>query len=291
MLSRFNATQKGILIAIAGFAAFVVSDSCAKWLAQFYSIFEVIVWLYAAALVFCMLAAQFLGGWRATLRSNALKFHLARGAMNVGLAVTVVLAFQNLPLTSTYPVFFLSPFIMTVLAGVIYKERVSARDWGIIALGFSGVLIAFRPGIEILNPWLLVALVAAFFIAGFGLLARKLEGETLLSLAFYPSIANVVVLSPFLGMPAPEHLPVILLAGLCVSFGMMCVAYAYRLAPYAVISPLQYLQLVMAFGVGFVVFGERPDGWMIAGSLVIVASGVMLAVGHRHKENPPGMSS
>jgi S-adenosylmethionine uptake transporter len=284
MLSRLNATQKGILIAIAGFAAFVVSDSSCKWLAGHYSVLQVVAWIYTFALLFCLIGASFLGGLTKTLKTPKLKFHIARGLSNFGLAVSVVYAFQNLPLTSVYPILFLSPFMMTVLAGYFFKEPVAVKDWSVIALGFSGVLIAFRPGFEILDPWLFVAFLSAIFISAFGLFARPLgQNETLMSLAFYPCLANVILLSPFLfqGLPSLPHLLIFICSAFMLCFGMICIAYAYRIARYAIISPLQYLQLVMAFAVGYAVFNEHPDLWMIAGSLVIVTSGILLAFTHK----------
>ena len=283
MLNRLNATQKGILIATIGFAAFVGSDSFSKWLSGHYPVLQVVVWQYLFAMIFCIILSPMLGGLTRTFKTPKLKFHIARGLSNVGLAISVVYAFQNLPLTTVYPILFLSPFIMTLLAGYFYKEPVKRMDWIVIALGFIGVLIAYRPGFEILDPWLSVALMTTLFITAFGLFARPLgQDETLMSLAFYPSLANVLLLSPFLlPLPEPMHLIIFCISGFCVCFAMICVAYAYRIARYAVISPLQYLQLVMAFFVGYIVFGDWPDAWMIAGSLVIAASGILLALTHR----------
>jgi S-adenosylmethionine uptake transporter len=284
MLNRLNDTQKGILIAIIGFAAFVGSDSACKWLSGHYGVFQVLLWEFLFCLLFCLLGTRFLGGIQNTLKTKVLKIHLLRAFTSFAMGVTVVYAFQNLPLTSVYPVLFLSPFVMTLMAGYLYGERVTTKDWAVISLGFIGVLIAFRPGIESLDPWLAVAFLCMIFIAIFGLCARALgQRETLLSLAFYPCIVNITLLSPALlmGIPDLDHLLIFAFAGLMLCTGMICIAYAYRIARYAVISPLQYLQLILAFIVGRVVFDETPDIWMIAGSLVIMASGVMLALTHK----------
>lgn len=287
MISTFTPTQKGIFFGLVGFCAFVGSDSASKWLTQHYSVMQVIAWEYLFALLFCLILSPFLGGLRSTLRTRKKKLHLYRGLANIGLALCVVTAFENLPLTSVYPVLFLSPFIMAVLAGYCFKEDVTRMDWVVIALGFSGVLIAFRPGIEIIDPWLWAAFATVFFISWFGLLARPLgDSETILSFALYPALANVVVLSPYFlqGLPAPAHLGIFIFSGLCALLGMCFVAHAYRSARYAIISPLQYLQLVLAFVVGYYIFGERPDFWMICGSAVIMLSGLLLTYTHTRKK-------
>jgi S-adenosylmethionine uptake transporter len=284
MLSRLNATQKGILLATLGFAAFVISDSSCKWLAGHYSVLQVVAWEYTIGLLFCLIGAPLLGGLEKTFKTKVLKFHILRGLVNIGLAITAVYAFQNLPLTSVYPILFLSPFLMTVLAGYFFRELITVKDWIVIAMGFSGVLIAFRPGFEPLDPSLFVALLCTLFISAFGLFARPLgKNETLMSLAFYPCLANVIFFSPFLlqGLPSFSHLLIFIFSAFTLCLAIICVAYAYRIARYAVISPLQYLQLVLAFIVGKIIFNETPDLWMITGSIVIIASGILLALTHR----------
>lgn len=286
MLNCLNNTQKGILLALTGFAAFVCSDSVSKYLAAHYSVLSVVAWIYAFALIICILFSPFIGGLKKTLQTKKLKLHFARGAANFGLAISVVYAFQNLPLTSVYPILFLSPFVMSTLAFFLYKEKVRPRDWLIMTIGFSGVLIAYRPGFEALDPWLLAPVATTIFAAVFGLIARALgQSETTLSLGFYPSLINVILLSPFMisTLPTAEHLLIFSFGGLMLSIGMICVASAYRIARFAVVSPVQYLQLVMAFAVGHFVFHETPSIWMIIGSLVIITSGVLMAVSHTRR--------
>ncbi len=68
-----------------------------------------------------------------------------------------------------------------------------------------------------------------------------------------------------------------MLAGMMLTCGMTGVATACRITRYAIIAPLHYSQLVLVFIIGYFIFGERPDMWMIIGSMVIAASGIMLA--------------
>lgn len=282
MLSAFSQTQKGIFYALFGFSAFVISDSCAKYLSADYPVLMVVAWMYLGSLLFGVMASPFMGGMKATLGTRKLKFHIGRGACNFGLAVSVVTAFQNLPLTSVYPVLFTAPFMVTMGAMVIYKERVAPISWGIIALGFSGVVIAFKPWTGEINPWIFSAFITAMCASGLGLLARPLDDrETLLSLSFYPNLFNVVLLLPFVmvvyGAPDLSHVLVFMLGGMALTGGITGVGNAFRHAPFAFVAPIHYTQLILVFIIGYFVFGEMPDAWMIAGSLVIAASGVMLS--------------
>lgn len=282
MLSTLSTTQKGILYALIGFSAFVISDSCAKWLTPNYPVLQIVGWTYLFSFLFGVIFSSKMGGLKQTLKTQKLPIHIGRGVFNFGLAISVVTAFQNLPLTSVYPVLFLAPFIITIVAIPIYKEHVNITSWIIIALGFSGVLIAFQPWHNEIDIWVLVAFSTTLFISGLSLLARPLdEKETLLSLSFYPNLLNTAALFPYAlynyGLPNMYELPIFMLAGMMLTCGMTGVATACRITRYAIVAPLHYSQLVLAFIIGYFIFGERPDMWMIIGSIVIAASGIMLA--------------
>ncbi len=283
MLSALNNTQKGILYALCGFSTFVISDSCSKWLSTDYPVLQIVGWLYLFALLFGLIFSNSMGGMRATLKTPKLKIHIGRGICNFGLAVSVVTAFQNMPLTSVYPVLFLAPFIITILAIPIYKEHVPPINWFIILLGFSGVVVAFQPWTNPISIWVLVAFFTTICISGLSLLARPLdEKETLLSLSFYPSVINVMLIFPVVlylyGIPNIYDLPIFMLGGIMLVCGMSGVASACRITRYAIVAPIHYSQLILVFIIGFFVFGERPDAWMIGGSLIIAVSGIMLAL-------------
>jgi drug/metabolite transporter (DMT)-like permease len=283
MLSSLNNTQKGILYALCGFSTFVISDSCAKWLSSDYPVLQIVGWTYLFAFSFGLIFSRSMGGLRATLKTSKIKIHMARGICNFGLAVSVVTAFQHMPLTSVYPVLFLAPFIITILAIPIYKESVPRENWAIIAMGFCGVVVAFQPWTNPISIWVLVAGCTTLCIAGLSLLARPLDQkETLLSLSFYPSAVNVALIFPVIlylyGAPDILDLPIFMLAGVMLVCGMSGVASACSITRYAIIAPLHYSQLILVFAIGFLVFAERPDRWMIGGSIIIAFSGIMLAL-------------
>lgn len=282
MLSALNTTQKGILYALFGFSTFVISDSCAKWLSQDYAVFQIVGWSYLFSTLFGLIFSKKMGGLKATLKTQKLKFHLGRSICNFGLAVSVVTAFQNMPLTSVYPILFLAPFMITMLAIPFYKEHVPPINWAIIALGFSGVVIAFQPWSNPISTWVLVAFSTTLCISGLSLMARPLgKTETLLSLSFFPCATNAAVIFPYVlyayGLPDLHDLPIFILAGMMLVCGISGVASACRITRYAIVTPLHYSQLILVFIIGYFIFGERPDFWMIGGSVIIALSGLMLA--------------
>lgn len=283
MLSTLNNTQKGIFFALCGFVSFACADACAKWLGMRYDVLIVIFWIYYISLILGLLFSPFLGGFKKTIQTKKFHIHIGRGLSAFGIALFVVSALKGIPLAMLYTILFMAPFIISIVAIPIYKEKVSAKNWLIIALGFCGVLVAFRPGFSDLQIEVLYALGALFFIIVLSMLARPLDHEeSVHSLSFYPSLIVVALLSttvvPQLTLPAFHDMLFFILGGFCVTVGLSAIAYGFRIAPYSTVAPIHYIQMVIALTLGYFVFDDVPDIWMLGGAMIIIASGIMLAL-------------
>lgn len=281
MLSGLRPTQKGIFLGICGFSAFSVSDACGKWLSTDYPVFTVVGFIALFSVLTGLIASPFLGGIGPTLRTKKLRVHTGRGASNLLLCYFAVLSFAHLPLADVYTVLFLAPFVVTLLAAPIYGEQVDRASWAIIAAGFSGILIAFPPDAAAFNPWIAAAFATTIFISSLGLLARKLgPEETVLSLSFYPSSFNMAAFVPLSiwggHWPAVADLPVFILGGIMMTCGLSGIAGAFRIAPYALVSPFNYIQMIWALLLGALIFNETPTPNMLLGAAVIIGSGLAL---------------
>ncbi|MCB9982518.1 MAG: DMT family transporter [Rhodospirillales bacterium] len=281
MFNHLGNTAKGILLALMGFSAYTVGDACVKWLSAYYPVIEIVAITYCFSLVLCVVASPWLGGLRRTLQTKRFKIHIARGFTNMGVAVFAILALSHMPITSAYTIFFMAPFIVTLLALPLYKEHVPWQNWLVIALGFTGVLIAFPPGPALFDPWVLAAFGTALCVAALNLLARPLgPEETILSLPFYPSLINVLCLGPLalyvFVMPSAQHLLIFALAGVMLTLGLIGVASGFRLVRHAVAAPIHYIQIVWGCLIGYFIFGDVPSLQVLIGAGVIIASGVYL---------------
>jgi S-adenosylmethionine uptake transporter len=49
---------------------------------------------------------------------------------------------------------------------------------------------------------------------------------------------------------------------------------AMRVGEVAVVAPFRYTSLLWAVAMGFLVFGDLPDGWTLAGAALVIGSGV-----------------
>ena len=292
MLSALNLndTKKGMAIALIGFLSFAIADACAKWLGVYYETAHVIFWTYYVSLIFGLCMSPFLGGIKKTIKTKRLAVHFGRGICAFGISFFIVSALKGanaLPLATLYTILFLAPFLITIVAIPLYKESVTNKSWLIIALGFLGILVAFRFGLTDFSINILYAVIALLFIVALSLLARPLDNdESILSLSLYP---NLVILSllgfyvlPDIELPEISHMPVFILNGICVTIGLSAIAYGYRIAPFAMVAPIHYIQIVLALVIGYIVFNDVPDIWMILGGSVIITSGLLLILNKKH---------
>lgn len=287
MFTKFSDNIKGLILAVIGFSAFAIADANAKHLSQHYDVVQIIGTVAIFSTLLTLLLAPLMGGFGRTLRTRKLKIHIGRGLCNAVISFFIVLSFSKLTMAQVYTLVFTAPFITTLLAIPIYGEKVDKHGWIAIAGGFAGVLIVLRPGFGEADPWLLAAFITAFFVSGLFLLARALdERETLLSLAIFPSVTNLLFFTPFVflifGFPASEHLWQFVLQGFMLIIGLCGTALAFRLGKSSVVGPIHYIQIVWAAVFGYVLFNDIPGPWTISGALVIIASGLYLIQKERH---------
>jgi len=69
--------------------------------------------------------------------------------------------------------------------------------------------------------------------------------------------------------------------GVIAAGGHYLLIRAYELAPASLLAPYGYAEIVMATIVGYVVFGDFPDGWTWAGIAVIVSGGIYISIRER----------
>src|SRR5690606_31067445 len=116
--------------------------------------------LLQTALLLLLLSGK-MGGLRSLRDKANMKFHIIRGAGNFFGSILILFLFAALPLASAYTAVFLMPFMMTLIAIPIYKERVGTHRWVAMIFGFSGILLAFRPWESSFPPLMWVALLGA----------------------------------------------------------------------------------------------------------------------------------
>lgn len=205
-----------------------------------------------------------------------------RSAIMLACTITAFSVLPFVQLDQFQTIMFLQPFLITALSVPFLGEHIGWRRWTAISVGFCGVLLATRPGFSEFQPAILVALATAVLGAMLGITARILSRtDSDKTTMFYSNIGGAVCLTPILPFiwQTPESwLAVVLMAmtGVFGGIGHLLLVMAFRRAPAGVIAPYMYMQLLWATMFGYLIFGNAPTGWTIAGAAVVVVSGLYM---------------
>ncbi|MCT2539332.1 DMT family transporter [Sedimentimonas flavescens] len=191
----------------------------------------------------------------------------------IGIALT--------PLSNASAILQATPLVVVAGAALFFREKVGPRRWTAIAIGFLGVLVILRPGLEGFVPAALWTVLGLLGFAGRDLATRAapkvLSNLQLGIYGFAVLIPTGLIILAFTGgarVPAAvELLPV---AGATV-FGVAAywsLTAAMRVGEVSVVTPFRYTRLIFALFLGVLVFGERPDAATLMGAGLIIASGV-----------------
>jgi drug/metabolite transporter (DMT)-like permease len=276
----------GIGLMCGAVLSFACLDTIAKYLNGHMDTLQVVWARYTGAFVLALLIFNPVSR-PGLMRTNRPMLQLVRSAMLLGSTIANFLAFRYLQLDQALAILFSTPFMVAILAGPVLGEWIGWRRWLAILVGFAGVLLVTRPGGGGVHWAALYSVVSAAFYALYivatRVLSRSDSSDTTL---FYSNLVGAVAMLPVLPFvwQTPNDAWIIFLMvvfGAFASFGHYLLIAAHRLAPASVLAPFIYTQLVWATGFGYVVFGDVPNGWTIAGATIVVASGLYLL--HRER--------
>lgn len=204
-----------------------------------------------------------------------------RAAGEVIGALGFVTAIALTPISSASAILQATPLAVTLGAALFLKEPVGWRRWSAIFVGFLGVLMIIRPGLDDFNALSLFALLGVL-----GLVIRDLSTRAVPATinAMQLSLMAFSVLVPAgLGLllatntapVMPSTLPALYMGGaLIISvFAYYAIVGATRIGDISFVTPFRYTRLIFALIVGITVFDESPDMMTLAGAAIIVASG------------------
>ena len=217
-----------------------------------------------------------------SLRTKRVWAHVGRMALGVGAMGLNFLAFVLLPLAEATTIGFSVPIFSVVLAALVLGEPTGKWRWGAVAAGFAGVLLIVQPGsgdVPLLGAS--VALVAALLTASVTIVIRRLgKTEQAATTVFWFAVSSLIPLGLLMLHFGGAHDAGTweILAGLALSGGIaqLTLTGALRLAPVALVMPMDYTSLLWAMLLGSWMFGEVPTPGIWIGAPIIVASGLVI---------------
>ena len=289
-----NSPTQGMLLMVGGMVILPLLDACAKWLGQTLPATEVSAGRFIMQMLLLLPVLYGLG-----YRLSRHSFSFAQAARGFCLAMATWLFFvalKSLPMAEAISIFFIEPMILTILAALFLGERIRFRRIAAILIGFCGAMIVIQPSFDIFGWPALLPLGTAFFFALYMLITRAVAQanqpiELQISMSVY-ALLTVIILALFnqqIGletqewrMPNMTEFMVMLLLGIVATSGHLMVVFALQRADAGLLAPFQYLEVVTASALGYLIFKDVPQNTTIAGVTIIIGAGLYLI--HRERQ-------
>lgn len=281
-----------ILFLLVAMSLVPLVDGIAKHLSAAYPVLLIVWGRYVFHLLGILPLVLWRYGW-AALRPRRMGLQLLRSGFLLGSTILFFWAISLMPLADALAIVFVYPFIVTALSPVLLGETVGIRRWIAVVVGFLGVLIIIRPGFGTLDWGVGLAFAAGVVFALYILTTRRLAGSAppLVTLAFTAVVGAVsmTAILPFVWTPLTGSATLLLiLVGALIATAHGCIIRAYELAPAATLAPISYVEIIGATLVGLIMFGDFPDAVTWLGILIVVASGVFVALRERASTQQSG---
>ncbi len=274
--SNLAGTTAGVILFSLGIFFFALNDALGKWLVADYGVGQLLFMrtLGAAFLLVPLLLRHRGGVW---LRSQW-AWHLARILCMAVDTYAFYFACRALPLADVMTFYLAAPILITALSVPLLGEKVGLFRWVAVAVGFIGVLIALRPTGAAFSASALIALGGSTMFACAVTITRKLRDTHWMSLVTWQFVGAGLIggaASVFdWHTPGPLDIGLMFLVGIIAILCFICLTKALSIAPASLLAPFQYMSIVWAVILGWVIFGDRPTASILVGSAVIIASGL-----------------
>ena len=281
-------------------AGFVFNDAVVKIVAEELALFQIMCLRGAMMVVILGVLVWRQGAFRNGINPTDRARVSWRTLAEILGTICFLTALFNMPIANVTAILQALPLAVTLTAAWMFGEKVGWRRYLAIAIGFFGMLIIIRPGAEGFSLYSIWAVAALAFIVMRDMTTRDMARDTQsVTVAWVTAAAMCVVagtglvLNALLGLDSAwaswspvsgQALALLLLASVFLTVGYLCAVATMRVGDIGFVAPFRYTILIWAILLGYFVFGDVPDFYMLLGSAIIVATGVFTFYRERLQE-------
>ncbi len=224
------------------------------------------------------------------------------GVLSSATLVTLIGAFAVMPIATAMSIFFVEPLILTVLSVLLLKEKAGPHRYVAIAIGLVGAVIIIRPNWATFGWPAIFPLFAATFFSLIAIIIRKLSPVLSgLAIQFWFSVFGSLVVGIGLGVAAllglfrfqigelgAFQLSIVPMQALLSAATFMMFTEAFRRTEASILAPFQYIEIIGATVIGYLVFGDFPDAITWLGAAIILSSGIYVFSRERRQASRGG---
>ncbi len=264
----------------ASMAAFVINDTLMKVAGADMGVLQSIFARGIFATILMGIVAHFSGAFRTFPSPPDLRRIAFRTLAEVGATFCFVVALFNMPIANVTAVLQSLPLTIALAAAVFLRESISWRRTTAIVIGAIGVLIIIRPTSGAFNSYALLALAAVCFVTFRDLIVRRFTASVSSLFVAFVTATTITATSGvgllLVGEWQPVDLETTMLLALAAVFVLLGYYFSIatmRFGEVAMVTPFRYTSVLWAIMLGWLVFGEIPDGWTFLGIGIILAAG------------------
>lgn len=278
---RVDHVPLGIALMLGATVMYAASTALAKWQVATYSFAEVLFFRSFMSLVVASALILPRTGL-AVLHTRRLRDHAARSLTQTVAQSCIVIALGLMPLAGAQAINFSAPLFATLFAALWLKEKIGIVRGTALIVGFCGVLLVASPGADSFRLGALFAIANAVLYGSVTAAVRGMsvtespQTLTIYQMLFMTLFFAIGLLVFGFKLPNATDAAAMIIAGILNGFGQYWWTRALSLAPPAAVGPFYYFVLVWAMILGFVFWGDVPGLTLLAGSAIVVASGLFL---------------
>lgn len=279
-LDRSISPGSGITCILFGGAFLTLNDAALKWLSGEYPVGEIMALRGMFAWLPILLLVWKEGGWY-SLGVGHLNAQIARALFFAGSSFLWVYGLKIIPLADAVAITFTGPIMITALAPLFLGETVGWRRWIAVVIGFCGVLLMVKPMGEGAQLAAFIPLCAIIGGVARDIITRRISAQesTVGTLAFTTTVASFIglITLPF-GWITPNLHDCMILAISGILMGLAHYLYieSLRLAKAVIVVPFKYFNMIWAVMLGFLIWGDLPDMWVLSGTVLVILSGLYI---------------
>jgi drug/metabolite transporter (DMT)-like permease len=174
-----------------------------------------------------------------------------------------------------------APIFVALFSGRLLGERVGRHLWLVVAMAFLGIVLLVRPSFHSASPVAAVATAGALFYALAMIWLRKIgpsesHEAVVLHFSLVAMATMVMIALPQWEWPDQKGGLYLLGAGLGGGGAQLAMTRAYSLQRAAPVTAISNLGIVFTYLLALPLFADRPTGWQLAGSLLVIAATILL---------------
>ena len=289
MLARWNALEpvaRGAFLVSAGSLTLVMMAVIVKFLGSRLPSIEIL--FFRSLIGFFFVLPLFLRDPRQPFRTKRFGMHLLRGATGAVGNACFFWTVTHMLLADSMALQFSRPLFMIPLALIFLGEIAGWRRSVVAVVGFIGILLYARPFTAGFDPGAFIGATGALFGGLVVICIKRLQTtESTRVIMFYYAFWNsVFALIPavwFWVTPDLPELALLAVVGFLGISGQSMITHGLGQGDATVLVPLDYSRIIYSAVLGYLLFGELPGPWSLAGMALIVSASLYLVLTERRR--------